>query len=207
MIFQHHLQDVKSIPEDAACQSAQCGFPRIVDGNIVHHLDELLRDAKKLRLVEAVLDQCVQHLQGAVQLAVRGGRYDGQQLVEQVGPLLGEVAAGDLADDEAGGGLELAVELVGGGQVEQQGAHLVLDGVGDDEGALELLEVVAPAGEHDLLEVQQGGLSYVEGHAIMAGNVDEGDGEVLVGVETLQLLLGLFAGGILGSLCCRQQLH
>lgn len=154
MVLEHHLEYVHASAEDAAGEGAELGLAGIVGSDAVDDLDELLGDGEELGLVETIVYELVEDLEGAVQLAVGGGGDEVEQVGEQVGPVVGEVAASNLADDEAGSGLELAVEGIGGDDGEQVGADLLLDIVGDDEGALELLEVVAPAGENDLLEVK-----------------------------------------------------
>jgi hypothetical protein len=207
VVLHDHLEDVEAAAEHAARQRAQHRTPLLVDGHIEEHLDELRRDAEEGGLVEAVLDELAQHLERAVQLAVGRDGDELQQVVEQVGPLVGVVGVGNLAHDEARGGLELAVELVRGREGQQLLPYGGLVLLGDEQAALVLLEALAPAGQHQLLEVQQRGLADVERHIVVAGDADEPEGQLLVAVVRQQLLLGVLARALLRRLGRGEQLH
>lgn len=130
-----------------------------------------------------------------------GGMWDQlEEVVEQVGPLVWVVSGGDLADDQTGGGLELAVEVVRGCQLEQLRAYLRLGLVGDQYLALELVEVGAPPCQHQLLQRQQRSLADVERHTVVAGDAHEAERQLLVAVEGPELVLGVFARRLLGRL-------
>ena len=205
MVLHDHLQNVEAATEDTASQCTVLWPPLLVCCHIVNDLYKLGRDTEEGGLVEAVVDQLAQHLQSAVQLPV-GGMWDElKEVFEEVGPLVWVVGGSDLADDQTGGSLELAVEVVGRRQLKQLWANLGLGLVGDQYLALELIEVGTPPRQHQLLQRQQRSLADVEGDAVMAGDADEAEGQLLVAVEALELLLGVFARCLLRRLGRGQQ--
>jgi len=142
-----------------------------------------------------------------VQLSIRRIGDELQQRVEQVGPLDGIVSDGNLTDDEASGAFELAVQLVRGRQAQQT---LPYDGLGlrgHQDLALEFIEAVAPTGQDQRLEAQQGGLADVERHSVMASELDKAQRQLLVAVQGEQLLLGVFARTLFAGVRGEQQLH
>ena len=209
VILHDHLERIEATSEHAAGQCPQRRLYRLVNGHILHDLDQLFGHTKELFLVEAIFHQLAQHFERAMQLSLRGIRDEGEEVREQVGPVLGVVGGSNLAHDQSSGSFKLAIELVSGREFEEGLSELRFVLLCHQNAALELVGVqaFAPSGEHELLEIQQGGLPYVEGHALMAGDLDKGDGEVLVVVEALQLLLGLLAGAFLGGLRRGEQLH
>lgn len=128
----HDLHGIEASAEDGYGQSPRVQFLSLVGGHVIDGFDELNGRLPELFLIEAILNQVPEHEQDAVQLVVVRLRNEVQQCGQQGRPMLGEIDAGDLAYNIAGGTDDLSV-LAAGGQSQQGLAHLFLGGVIDGD--------------------------------------------------------------------------